>query len=292
MASDLPRLKPDPVPEIHPVPEYEAGGALADVYAHTKRGLGVPWMGVVAMAFSHYPKFYDSLWAALEPVVGSEAFASACQSLRDTAEAEAAKLDPPGILPRLERIGYGRRELDEIRACNEVFSDGNMPYVLMATVARLLLEGHDWPGQGPLEPRKTPVSAGDRPALMEAHHADPATAAVYADIRETLGLPFVNTDYRAFARWPSYFAPAWSDLKEAVTGPDYPDAVLSVHRAASDLALSLPNPAGLTPGALQAAAGEDADLDEVLSVVQLFQWLLPGLAVNVAFLRAQLFEQS
>lgn len=291
MDSDLPRLKPDPVPEIHPVPEYQAAGALADVYARTKRGLGVPWMGVVAMAFAHYPKFYDSLWAALEPVVGSEAFALACQSLRDTAEAEAAKLDPPGILPRLERIGYGRRELDEIRACNEVFSDGNMPYVLMATVARLLLEGHDWPGQGPLEPRQTPVSSGDRPALMEAHHADPSTAGVYADIRETLGLPFVNTDYRAFARWPSYFAHAWTDLKLAVTGPGYSDAVLTVHRAATDLALALPNPTGLTPGALQAAAQEDAELAEVLSVVRLFQWLLPGLAVNVGFLRAQLEQQ-
>jgi len=291
MASDLPRLKPDPVPEIHSVPEYEAGGALADIYTRTKRGLGVPWMGVVAMAFAHYPKFYDSLWTALEPVVGSEAFASACQSLRDTAEAEAAKLGPPGILPRLERIGYGRRELDEIRACNEVFSDGNMPYVLMATVARLLLKGHDWPGQGPLEPRQTPVSAGERPALMEAHHADASTAAVYADIREALGLPFVNTDYRAFARWPSYFAPAWTDLKGAVAGPGYADAVLTVHRAATNLALALPNPTDLTTGVLQAAAQEDADLDEVLSVVLLFQWLLPGLAVNVAFFRAQLAEQ-
>ncbi|MEY8841175.1 hypothetical protein AB9K41_19275, partial [Cribrihabitans sp. XS_ASV171] len=66
MASDLPRLKPAPLPAIHPVPEYEAAGALADVYARTKHGLGVPWMGVVAMAFAHYPKFYDCLWTALE----------------------------------------------------------------------------------------------------------------------------------------------------------------------------------------------------------------------------------
>lgn len=291
MSSDLPRLKPDPVPEIHPVPEYEAAGALADVYARTKRGLGVPWMGVVAMAFAHYPNFYDSLWSALEPVVGSETFASACRSLRGTAEAEAGKLGSPGIVPRLDGMGYGRRELDEIRACNEVFSDGNMPYVLMATVARLLLEGHDWPGQGPLEPRRAPVPAGNRPILMEAHHADPTMAAVYADIRETLGLPFVNTDYRAFARWPSYFAAAWNDLKGAITGPGHADAVLKVHRAATDLALVLPNPVGLKPVALQAAAREDADLEEVLSVVRLFQWLLPGLAVNVAFLRAQLFDQ-
>lgn len=36
------------------------------------------------------------------------------------------------------------------------------------------------------------------------------------------------------------------------------------------------------------AALSDAALQEVLSVVRLFQWLLPGLAVNVAFFRGQL----
>ncbi|MBY6201429.1 halocarboxylic acid dehydrogenase DehI family protein [Maritalea mobilis] len=288
MASDLPRLKPVPLPAIHPVPEYEAAGALADAYARTKRGLGVPWMGVVAMAFAHYPNFYNCLWTALEPVIGTEAFASFCRSLRDAAETQAERLGPPDILPRLESMGYGRREIDEIRACNEVFSDGNMPYLLMATLARLLLEGHAWQGQASAGTRQTPVDASPKPTLMEAHHVDPTMAAIYQDIRETLGLPFVNTDYRAFARWPSYFAPAWADLKGAVTGPGYVDAVEHVHRIATELALALPNAARLTSEALRDAAKADAELDDVLSVVRLFQWLLPGLAVNVAFLRAQI----
>ncbi len=42
--------------------------------------------------------------------------------------------------------------------------------------------------------------------LMEPHHLDEPTRAVYEDIKNILQLPFVNTDYRAFARWPSYFA--------------------------------------------------------------------------------------
>ena len=46
--------------------------------------------------------------------------------------------------------------------------------------------------------------------------------------------------------------------------------------------------AGVRPDALRDAATSDASLEEVLSVVRLFQWLLPGLAVNVAFLRHQL----
>ncbi|MEL6310856.1 MAG: hypothetical protein AAFQ17_00585 [Pseudomonadota bacterium] len=120
------RLKPDPIPAIHPVPEHMAAGALAAVYARTKAGLGVPWMGVVAMAFAHYPAFYDRLWSALEPVVGGAAFAEACAELRECAEAEAAALAPSTIPSRLREVGYAQPEIDEIRACNEVFSAGNM----------------------------------------------------------------------------------------------------------------------------------------------------------------------
>ena len=50
----------------------------------------------------------------------------------------------------------------------------------------------------------------------------------------------------------------------------------------------LPNPGRLTPEGLRSAALRDAPLEEVRDVVRLFQWLLPGLIVNVAFFRAQL----
>lgn len=285
---ELARLKPDPIPAIHPVPEYAATGALADVYARTKAGFGVPWMGVVAMAFAHYPRFYDCLWSALEPVVATTAFAEACATLRACAEREADALTPPPIQPRLAEMGYDAREMDEIRACNEVFSAGNMPYVLMASLARLLLEGQEWSADAQPGPPRVPAPGAARPALIEAHHADPTTAALYADIREKLGLPFVNTDYRAFARWPSYFARAWGDLRGAVTSAEYEARVSRVHREAVDLAAALPNATGLRSTTLRAAAGADVSEAEVLNVVRLFQWLLPGLAVNVAFLRAQL----
>ncbi|MEM8758705.1 MAG: hypothetical protein AAGE83_00040 [Pseudomonadota bacterium] len=61
-----------------------------------------------------------------------------------------------------------------------------------------------------------------------------------------------------------------------------------IHDAALAIAARLPNPAGLDAQALGAAAEADAPAGEVLSVVRLFQWFLPGLALNVAFLRWQL----
>ena len=286
--ADLARLKPDPIPAIHPVPEFAVSGPRAAVYERTKTGLCVPWMGVVAMAFAHYPRFYDTLWSAMEPITGTEAFEQACRYLRDVAEREAEALEPAPLVSRLSALGYGAQEIDEIRACNEIFSSGNMPYVLMATLARYLLEGNTWQGGGCLDRIKAPRPNVPKPPLMEPHHVSGDLAALYDDLREALGLPFVNTDYRAFARWPSYFTVAWNDLKPRLSQPEYATGLERVHHAAVDLAASLPNATGITPDALRDAATSDATFEEVLSVVRLFQWLLSGLTVNVAFLRHQL----
>ena len=286
--ADLPRLKPNPIPAIHPVPEFAVSGARAAVYGRTKKGLGVPWMGVVAMAFAHYPRFYETLWSAIDPITGTKVFEQACRSLRDVAEREAEALEPAPLVLRLLKQGYDVQEIDDIRACNEVFSAGNMPYIVMATLARLLLEGNPWQGGGDLGHVTSPVPAMPKPPLIEAHHASHDLAALYDELREVLGLPFVNTDYRAFARWPSYFALAWNDLKPRLSEARYTTSIECVHKAAVELAVSLPNTTGITPHALRDAATSDASLEEVLSVVRLFQWLLPGLAVNVAFLRSQL----
>ena len=106
---------------------------------------------------------------------------------------------------------------------------------------------------------------------MEAHHVDTPTAAVYDSVKATLRLPFVNTDYRAFARWPSYFALAWRDLANKVPTDAYEARLTDVHDFAVDQMRTLPNPGGLTSGKLIDAAKEDSGADEIVDVVRLFQ---------------------
>lgn len=290
MHATMPRLKPDPIPRIYPIAENRADARLKAVYEKTKAALQVPWMGVVTMAFAHYPTFYDTLWDGLCAVCESAEFVAACRALRIHVEAAAVPLKPARLLRELETLGYAEQELDEIRGVVEIFSGGNMLYLMIATAARLLLEGHELSREGriePLAPRDASPAAA-RLVLIEPHHADAPTAAVYGDIKDTLGLPFVNTDYRALARWPSYFARAWTDLHDKIDSPDYESIVRSVHVFAIERWKTLPLPGRLSTASLRAAAERDAPLDEVLAVVRLFQWLLPGLAVNVACFRAQL----
>ncbi|UCD67374.1 MAG: hypothetical protein JSW48_11040 [Betaproteobacteria bacterium] len=256
-----------------------------------KQVFQVPWMGIVTMAFSHYPRFFEVLWQGLKPLALSEPFVDACANLRSRTEARIADLGPSPLVRRLETIGYAPREIDHIRAAIEVFSHGNFPYLLTATAARRLLEGLELGCS-----RSAPQYSGrhaprvDAPfVLMEMHHADQDTRALYADIKTTLGLPFVNTDYRALARWPSYFALAWRDLKPLVESSKYAAICEDVHVHADKLVGELlPNPGALTSAELCDAAQNDGAPDEILGVTRLFQWLLPGLVTNVAFFRAQL----
>ena len=290
MTEFMQRLKPDPIPRIHPVPKFLADGRLKAVYEDTKAALHVPWMGVVTMAFAHYPTFYGTLWDGLRDLCGSAEFDTACANLRAHAEEAALLVSPPDLQNELRGLGYADAELDEIRDLSEVFSHGNMPYLLIASLARLLLEGHELSAAREAqahEARHGP-SSENRLVLMEPHHAGADTRGVYKDVRERLGLPFVNTDYRALARWPTYFAMAWGELRPHIDAPIYWAATENIHRFAVETALALPNPGGLTADALRQAAEADAAADEVLQTVRLFQWLLPGLVLNVAFFRAQL----
>lgn len=285
------RLKPEITPAIHPLPEYMATGQIAEWYADTKEVLQVPWMGVVTMAFAYYPKFFGELWQGINPICKSSSFVNACSELRGIAEARTSELQPSVLTPKLTEIGYAPKEIEAIRQMNEIFSHGNQAYAIIATIARYLLESGEMAGSREADVY-TQRHAPDYQVpfiLMEAHHVDQPTRDLYEQIKKALELPFVNTDYRAFARWPSYFSLAWNDLQEKVITDKYEAICTELHdRMTAVVRAELPNPTMLNAEKLQQAAAADASVEEVLEVCRLFQWLLPGLITNVAYFRHQL----
>ena len=99
--ANLPRLKPDPIPPLHPVPEFLAEGELKARYEDMKAVLRVPWMGVVTMSFAHYRAFYDALWQGARTLCASRDFTNACHRLRHLAEEKVSALGPPPLRKRL-----------------------------------------------------------------------------------------------------------------------------------------------------------------------------------------------
>lgn len=291
---ELARLKPNPIPAIHPLPEYLVQGQRLAWYTDMKQVFQVPWMGVVTMAFSHYPHFFQTLWDGTRDLSASQPYIAACKENRLFTEAQVMGLNPMLLQPKLAELGYAPREIKNIRQMIEVFSHGNQPYLIMATLARYMLEGGQM--SGAVSPDAAPIFAGRHApdlnvpfVLMEAHHADPDTRNSYDDIKTVLGLPFINTDYRALARWPSYWQAAWADMRPNLVASKTDQICEALHQRCVALVRDgLPNPGKLTSDALIKAAKQDAPLEEIIAMCRLFQWLLPGLVTNVAFLRAQL----
>ncbi len=117
----LERQKPFPLPMVNSVPEYRATSQLEKVYEETKTSLQVPWMGVVTMAFAHYPTFFDTLWRGIEKLVGSEEFVKSCFDLRNLTESQVLILSPTSLNSSLIQMGYDQEEIREIIKLNEVF---------------------------------------------------------------------------------------------------------------------------------------------------------------------------
>ena len=277
------------MPAVLPLYEFQATGEIAETYAEIRRVLRVPWVGVLFLAWARYPTFFRTLWSALAPIAATRVFAEGAAELRDAVMNGVGGLDPAPMLGRLQSAGYAPREIDEMRALFRVFDHGNNQYALLATLARLTLEGGSFGKSRPMEHREDQGIIGAPPlVLIELHHAGPDLRAIYEEVMATLGLPFVNTDYRALARCQSYFATAWQDLKPVVGGSAHEALASEVHRLAVEIALDLPNPLGLSPETLREAAAADASVDEVLAVSRVFHHLLPGLCVNMGYFESQL----
>lgn len=285
------RIKPDPLPKIEPQWEYSAEGSLRKFYEDYKTKLQVPWVGVFALAYARHRPFFDTWWEGVRDVVDTTIYIETAARLRREIEDTIEALDPPPIRDRLLTAGYSDRELDNIRDIIEFLSHGNFTQLPAGFVPRLLLEGGSFGGNDDaLEKygRSHAVTCETPFVLMEPHHVQGDTRSLYEDVKERLELPFVNTDYRALTRWPTYFEMAWGDLRKHVGGEAHEKLSMQMHASIFEATAALPNPGNLTADALTRAADTGNELARVRDTTRLFTHLIPGLMVNVAFFRHQL----
>ena len=80
----------------------------------------------------------------------------------------------------------------------------------------------------------------------------------------------------------------WKSFLPALLSKKYEEKVLEIHNFIIKESLLLPNPNKIKSIQILNAAKKDKKLNEIKKVVNLFQWLLPGLITNVAFMREQI----
>jgi hypothetical protein len=286
---------PRPICEatIRPVPEHRADQELSEIYRDLKATFGVPWVGVITQAVAYYRPFFAEAWRRFAPSAKTHFFERASDDIRIRSwELIGQSFVIEGQAGRLREIGYSPREIEEIRAVLDIFDYGNPKYLMFATAIKEgLVTGGTFGGAASDArcqfPRSPICQIDPIPVMVEEHHAIGALSQIYADIKDTLQLPFVNSDYKAMARWPSYLDQAWGALKPCIETRAYQAARHQVHSLALAALDGLPTAYRMSrDDALQAGLSE-AQVDELIQVISLFQWLLSGLVLNVTHFKQQ-----
>ena len=268
------RIKPSKVPKITTTPEYLARGELKKLYNDTKKVLQVPWMGVVTMAFAQYIDFYKSLWLNIRPICNSKEFIDASINLRKYVEKRTLELKPTSLIKDLTLLNYTNKELDSIKNLLEIFSHGNMPYLLLSTITRLIVEDIPLNKNNYVFKKKHNYTHKlELPiVLIEEHHANTNLKVLYNTIMSKLNIPILNTDYRALARWPSYLNLSWNKLEQQIKLNKYKVLQNDIHNYTVKIALSLGIHREFRLNDIKKSMGTLNEKENITNTVRLFQW--------------------
>ncbi len=269
------------------VGESEAQGRTSEIFQEIKQALGVPHVNVIFQAWAAYPAFLELHWQALKPAVETGNFFALAERLRADAYTRTHNYFPISDLgAQLEKAQLSAEDRQAIEEVVELFNYNNPLLLLMASAQLQALETHTG-SYKPATPAEHPVY-DRKPELVEEEAAPERVRRIYDDIRRTLGLPFINTDYRAFARWPDFLEIYWRSVKPTIESPLYVKCQLGLRESAWVLAHELPAPMEMGVEQLIAAGLDEDDITSVTRITELFVRTLSGLVLNVAFAKVGL----
>ena len=126
---------------------------------------------------------------------------------------------------------------------------------------------------------------GIRFGLVEERDAPPRVRAIYDDMKATLGLPFIETEYRAMASYPDWLEIWWRDCKPRAVSAPYRRLGDEIASAAAEAARALPHRLLLTDALLESCDLDGTQRLELRRANAVFVQTLPGLMINVEIAR-------
>ena len=263
-----------------PIAEHEARGETVRIYHELRQTLRVSGVNLNFRIWAGFPRFFPAMWTAMQPVAASRAFESATDALRARAADLAIALPAPTA-----RASLGESQRFQIQRALALYHYVNPKLLLFTILVRRGLSGErnassQWRTTD-LQAR-VPFGPPPRMAAMEMVDENPderRLRRLFSDIKKTLQLSSINSDYRTLALWPDYLEAAWAALKRVVQTDAYREAAIALGDHARSAADAFPTPTGLDLRRL-AARGEDTKA--LIDVTDQFERLLPSLILNVA----------
>jgi hypothetical protein len=262
--------------------EGEAQGRIRDIYDEIKTAFGVPYVDFVFQALALYPAFLELLWRAIEPIVTSQQFFVLADRLRADAYTRAhSYLSVRDFRERVSRMDLGENGRQELVRVIDLCNYGR-PLVLLTLAGQFLAFEAPIGGVDAVHATADhPVFTGS-PVMIEEDAAPAGVRRIFDELKRRLNLPFVPSEYRAFARWPEFLNIYWQDMKNTIKSPVYEGCHHALRETAFSLAREFPERLQLAIPDLSEAGMSDSDITSVVRITELFLYSLSASVLNLA----------
>jgi hypothetical protein len=268
--------------------ESDASGRTLEIYEEIKLALGVPQVNVIFQAYGVYPRFLDLMWNQLRPALETQDFFQHADRLRAEVYTRMHNyFSVPDLGSGIRQIQFSTGAQHELTGVVELFHYNN-PLLLLITA--LQIQAFE---DGPAH-RRVAKNRADHPVFAHQPVKVPEDSAplpikkTYDDIKRTLGVSFINTDYQAFARFPDFLNLYWNALKPAISSPLYGENKHALQESAMSLAGDLPNAPQLSVEHMQDAGLSEDEISAGIHITEEFLEVLSGLVLNIAFAKISL----
>jgi hypothetical protein len=266
---------------LHPIEEHEASGELERVYHDIRQVMRVSGVNLNFRTWAAFERSFPLVWAAVRDNAGTYAFEHAADHLRAAAVKGALALPP---VQALSAVPLGESQTYQIGAALALYHYINPKLLLLTAAIRMVLQDDPINGRLSADVRKLPRGVPARMYPMEMVDQgsdDPHLKQTFDDMRQTLAVDSIDSDYRTLGLWPYYLAVAWQRLKPIAASAEHRALAESLRLQSIDLARTLPYRVKLTRLDITSVGDND---DDFIRVTQQLERALPGLMVNIALL--------
>ena len=242
------------------LPETEATGTAAALYADIRNVLGVPVVNLIWRRLAYFPGGLEWAWSAVRPLYAGGLADAAAAGIRERTPLPDLPPWPRDMLPAM---GLGEEESRAILRVLASYDRGNR--LNLAALGALLqaLEGAAAGGSAPAAGGGArAVVEGELPPIPSMESLTPEVRALVLDLNELggRGSEVVASLYRHLAWWPGYLALIWVQLaaldRDGRLAATIASGAEAAHEASAGLVGGLALPTEPPPPAVAEAVGQ------------------------------------
>jgi len=264
------------------VREQDAPPAVQELYQEIRESLGLAHTSVLHKVYAYYPRFLEAHWHALRPVVSTRFFFQLAERIAADAYTRMHNyFEIPDLIARTAELRFSSGAQQELRETIELFQYSNPLLLLIVSAQMQAFDGPVGDPVAPRDPANHPVFT-QKPVFIDEETAPAPTRKIFDDMKRTFGMPVVNSDFRALARWPDFLRTYWETLRPIYASPLYQQSVYAVRENALAFARELPGPIELTVAQLSEIDMTDDQIASLVRITELFVGGLSALVLNIA----------